>query len=199
VIASPIGASTGLSCIELATRAPNEFIDITGDVAEVVRRSGVREGLVSVFSEHTTAVVRVQEDEPLLLNDMRRHLEQAAPRRGHYGHNDFRVRTVNIHHDERPNGQRHCLQLLLGASETVPVSGGALLLGEWQPLFSVELDGPGPRRDVVVRVIGVRKRTSRQHWLQRCCSRSVMPRSIASAPLVHRASYAQRASLTSRV
>jgi hypothetical protein len=59
-----------------------------------------------------------------------------------------------MHPDERPNGHAHCLQLLLGSSESVPVVDGALALGTWQRLFLVELDGPRPERDVLVQLAG---------------------------------------------
>jgi secondary thiamine-phosphate synthase enzyme len=140
--------------LTLATHEPIEFLDITDDVAELVRTAGVRDGLVSIFSRHTTAAVRIQEDEPLLLEDLRAFLQRLAPSHAHYQHNDFRVRTVHMHEDERPNGHSHCLQLLLGTSETVPVLEGELQLGTWQRIFMVELDGPRPHREVLVQVLG---------------------------------------------
>jgi secondary thiamine-phosphate synthase enzyme len=58
-----------------------------------------------------------------------------------------------MHPDESPNGHSHCLQLLLGSSETVPVMDGELQLGTWQRLFLVELDGPRPDREVLLQII----------------------------------------------
>jgi len=140
--------------LELATHDPIQLLDITDAVAACVRQAGVQDGLVQVFSRHTTAAVRIQEDEPLLLDDLRRFLGRLAPPDDHYGHNDFRIRTQHMHPDERPNGHAHCLQLLLGSSESVPVMDGELQLGAWQRLFLVELDGPRPHREVLVQVIG---------------------------------------------
>jgi thiamine phosphate synthase YjbQ (UPF0047 family) len=60
-----------------------------------------------------------------------------------------------MHPDESPNGHSHCLQFLLGSSETVPVMGGQLLLGQWQRIFLVELDGPRPEREVLIQAVGV--------------------------------------------
>ena len=71
-----------------------------------------------------------------------------------YRHNDFRVRTVHMHDDESPNGHSHCLQLMLGTSESVPVADGELLLGTWQRIFLVELDGPRSSREVVIQALG---------------------------------------------
>ncbi|MFQ5860780.1 MAG: secondary thiamine-phosphate synthase enzyme YjbQ [Dehalococcoidia bacterium] len=135
----------------VSTKAP-EFIDITEQVARCVTDSGMHEGFVVVFSQHTTAAVRVNENEPLLLHDMEQFLERVAPRNGSYRHNDFTIRTVNMTEDECPNGHAHCQQLLLGTSETIPFLDGRLQLGRWQSLFLIELDRPRPR-EVLVQVV----------------------------------------------
>ena len=135
-----------------ASGAP-EFIDITDAVIEAVGASGVREGAVTVFSRHTTAAVKINENEPLLLEDMARFLEQVAPRVADYRHNDFVIRTVNMTEDECPNGHSHCQHLLLSASETIPICDGAALLGRWQRVFLIELDRPR-LREVVIQVHG---------------------------------------------
>lgn len=131
-----------------------QFIDVTDRVAEVVARSGVTAGQVLAFSRHTTAAVRVQEAEPLLLDDIAECLERLAPKGLPYRHNDFRVRTVNMTDDESPNGHAHCRHLFLGASETVPIVNGQLALGRWQRLFLIELDHPR-RRELHVQVLGL--------------------------------------------
>ena len=130
-----------------------QFVDITEHVAQCVAAAGIQEGSVHVFSRHTTACIRINENEPLLLQDMVDLLERVAPIRGHYRHDDFGIRTVNLHEDERVNGHSHCRSLLLGASETIPVSEGRLLLGQWQSVFLTELDGPA-QREFVVQVSG---------------------------------------------
>ena len=136
----------------VAHTAP-EFIDITDEVAAAVEASGIQDGTVTVFSRHTTAAVKINENEPLLLRDMARFLETSAPREAEYRHNDFVIRTANMTDDERPNGHSHCQHLLLGASETIPVMGGRLGLGRWQSIFLVELDRPR-EREVVIQVLG---------------------------------------------
>jgi len=132
-----------------------QFVDITDEVAAAVRSTGVSDGIVTIVSRHTTMAVRIQEAEPLLLEDLLGFLSRLAPSNGHYQHNDFRIRTHHMHDDESPNGHSHCLQFLLGTSETVPVMEGALLLGQWQRIFLVELDGPRARREVLIQVVGV--------------------------------------------
>jgi secondary thiamine-phosphate synthase enzyme len=140
--------------LEFETREPIQFLDLTEEVINLVRSSGLRNGVVTIFSRHTTAAVCIQEAEPLLLQDLCEFLQRSAPAQAHYRHNDFRVRTVHMHDDESPNGHAHCLQLMLGSSESVPVTQGELLLGTWQRVFLVELDGPRPRREVVLQAIG---------------------------------------------
>src|ERR1700682_6841954 len=91
------GTASRLRRLEVETHEPIQFLDITDDVADLVRLAGVREGVANVFSRHTTAAVCIQEAEPLLLEDLREFLQRAAPSHAHYRHNDFRVRTVHMH------------------------------------------------------------------------------------------------------
>ncbi|MGB9757069.1 MAG: secondary thiamine-phosphate synthase enzyme YjbQ [Candidatus Bipolaricaulaceae bacterium] len=136
----------------ITTKAP-QFVDITEEVEKFVEESGVQEGLVFVFSCHTTAAVRINENEPLLLRDLEEFLKRLAPRDLYYCHNDFSIRTHNMTPDECPNAHAHCQHLLLGASETVPVVGGKLFLGRWQRIFLVELDRPR-EREVLLQAVG---------------------------------------------
>ena len=130
-----------------------EFIDITEDVRGIVDRSGLRDGFAVVFSRHTTAAIRINENEPLLIDDMKAMLARFAPSGIYYRHNDMTVRTENLTENEDLNGHSHCQHLLMGASETVPCVDGELLLGRWQRIFLVELDC-GREREVVVQVLG---------------------------------------------
>ena len=134
------------------TRAP-EFIDITAQVSDLVRETGVKDGLVCIYSKHTTAAIKVNENEPLLIKDMEQFLLRIAPVNAYYGHNDFTIRTVNMTEDECPNGHAHCQHLLLSSSETIPLMDGELQLGTWQRLFLIELDRPR-QREVLVQVVG---------------------------------------------
>lgn len=130
-----------------------QFIDITDDVLDTVDRSGILNGLVVVFSLHTTAAIKINESEPELLKDMARFLCDIAPHDREYYHNDFGVRTVHMEEDECPNAHSHCQHLMLSASETVPIVNGRLQLGRWQRIFLVELDRPKDRR-VSLQVLG---------------------------------------------
>lgn len=134
------------------TRAP-QFVDITQGVEEFVRDSRIQNGCVVVYSKHTTAAIRINENEPLLLQDMERFLGRIASPNGRYQHNDFHLRTVNMSEDECPNGHAHCQHLLMSTSETIPIIGGVLQLGRWQRVFLVELDRPRSR-EVILQVLG---------------------------------------------
>jgi secondary thiamine-phosphate synthase enzyme len=140
-------------CLKLDTQQAPEFIDITDWVCQCVSKSKVSNGFAVVFSKHTTAAVKINENEPLLLQDMTEFLEKISPRNGDYQHNNFEIRTVNMNEDESPNGHAHLQHLLLGTSETIPVIDGAMQFGRYQSIFFIELDHPRPR-EVMVQVVG---------------------------------------------
>jgi secondary thiamine-phosphate synthase enzyme len=131
--------------IRLTTRYPTEFIDLTDRLEELVADAGVRFGTLNVQTLHTTTAVVVNEHEPLLLADFQALLEGAAPEDARYRHDDTTARAVNVTAGERPNGHAHCRALLLPSSVSLNVAGGRLLLGQWQRVFLVELDGPRER------------------------------------------------------
>jgi secondary thiamine-phosphate synthase enzyme len=133
--------------LALATSGPIEFLDLTETVRAWVRDAGVREGLLTITSPHTTARITRNELDPALQRDMVRFLEGLAPADGDYGHN---LATV----DDRLNAHAHLLGLFMPASETIPVADGELVLGGWQALFFVELDGPRTRREVHLQLMG---------------------------------------------
>lgn len=139
--------------IEFETTGAPEFVDITDDIFRIVAGSGVQFGTVTVFSQHTTAAIKINENEPLLLRDLARHLRQFAAPGAYYEHNDFTRRTVNMNEDECANGHAHVQHLFLSASETMPIIDGRVSLGTWQRVFLVELDHPRLRR-VLVNIVG---------------------------------------------
>ncbi len=132
--------------ISVATSEPIEFVDITGAVGEALERSGVKEGLATVFSRHTTCAIKINERCARLMEDMREHLEAAVPGIG-YRHDEGTI-------DGRRNGRGHLMSMMLGASETIPVAGGRLGLGRWQSVFFIELDGPRSERRITVKIVG---------------------------------------------
>ena len=133
--------------LQVETTAPIEVIDISDRVRAWVRASGVRNGLLTVMSLPTTARVNLNERESELQHDMVAFLTRLVPREGAYRHN---VQTV----DDRDNAHAHLLGLMLNASESIPVADGALVMGGWQSIFFIELDGPRARREVELHLIG---------------------------------------------
>jgi secondary thiamine-phosphate synthase enzyme len=123
-----------------------EFVDITDRVRDAVATSGVVEGVVTVFSKHTTCAIKINERCDRLQEDMAAHLDDAVPAAA-YRHD---ANTI----DGRPNARGHLMSLLLNASETIPVAERGLALGGWQSIFFVELDGPRHERTITVKVIG---------------------------------------------
>jgi secondary thiamine-phosphate synthase enzyme len=140
-------------CKRFQTKCAPEFIDITDWVAQCVAESQIANGFAVVYSKHTTAAIKINENEPLLLQDMAEFLEKMSPRENGYQHNNFEIRTVNMNEDESPNGHAHLQHLLLGTSETVPVIGGEMQFGTYQSVFFIELDHPRDR-EVMVQVVG---------------------------------------------
>ncbi len=140
-------------CKRFETKCAPEFIDITEWVAQCVAESKIANGFAVVYSKHTTAAIKINENEPLLLQDMADFLEKISPRENGYQHNNFAIRTVNMNEDESPNGHAHLQHLLLGTSETVPVIDGEMQFGTYQSVFFIELDHPRPR-EVMVQVVG---------------------------------------------
>ncbi len=134
------------------TKAP-EFIDITDEVIKFVEEMEINSGALVIYSRHTTAAVRINENETLLKKDMAEFLNQVAPEEDYYRHNDFSIRTENMTEDEVPNGHAHCQSLGLGASETIPVIDGELQLGNWQRVFLIELDH-ARQREVILQALG---------------------------------------------
>jgi len=131
--------------LDFATTQPTEFVDITDRIREEVRSSGLRNGRVHLQSLHTTLGLAVNENEPLLLRDFEGLLERLAPVGAGYEHDDF-SRRLAIELDEPVNGHAHCRQLLLTGFATLLVEDGELVLGRWQSVFAVELDGPRHRQ-----------------------------------------------------
>ena len=139
--------------IRLRTRECLQFIDLTDLVTELVQESGVRYGFVNIQTKHTTTAVVVNENEPLLLQDIKKTLERLAPRSGGYQHDDFQIRTTNLLPHEDKNGHSHCKAMLLGTSETLNIVDGVIQLGQWQRIFFVELDR-AKDRTVSVMIMG---------------------------------------------
>jgi len=126
-----------------------ELVDLTRLVMEFVKTCNMHEGLVSLWSMHTTCTLFINEFQTALLADIKRFLEQIVVRDANYLHND------PDHSDcDRMNADSHLRAMLLGHHLTLQVSGGEVVLGQWQRILMAELDGPRAR-SLRVQVLGV--------------------------------------------
>jgi len=136
----------------LETKKQFQIIDITKEVLDALKQSKVKNGQIAIFCPHTTASVRINHFEPLLLQDVMKLMYRLAPIENNYAHDFFEIRT-EIQAGERSNGHAHIKAFLLGSSETIPVMEGKPVLGFRQSVFFIELDG-GRTRRFVVSVLG---------------------------------------------
>jgi octaprenyl-diphosphate synthase len=130
--------------LRFETNRATEFVDITDRLREEIRLSGLKTGRMHLQSMHTTVGLAINENEPLLIRDFETLLERLAPTGAVYQHDDFSQR-IDIALDEPVNGHAHCRQILLTGFATLLVENGELVLGRWQSVFAVELDGPRDR------------------------------------------------------
>lgn len=138
--------------ILLQTKKQFEIVDITLEVKTAVMESGVQEGAAVIFCPHTTAAVRLNHKEPLLMQDIMKTLYRLVPIDISYSHDLFEVRQ-NVSPNERSNGHAHVKSFLLGSSETLIVAKGEIVLGGHQSVFFLELDG-GRDREVFIKILG---------------------------------------------
>jgi secondary thiamine-phosphate synthase enzyme len=128
--------------IKLATDTREMLVDITGQVQAGVARSGIRNGLVSVYAQGATAAVMIQENwDESVQTDVVNFLRQIIPK------------GVWLHDAQDGNGDAHLKAGLVGPSETIPLIDGQLGLSTWQNIFLCEFDGPRQERRLVVTVI----------------------------------------------
>ena len=126
-----------------------ELIDVTDRIGAIVAGSGVREGLVSLWSMHTTLSVFMNESQLALHADIKRLLEQIVDRDADWKHNDPE------HSDcDRFNADAHLRAMLLGHSVTLQISAGEPVLGQWQRVIVAEMDGPRAR-SIRIQALGV--------------------------------------------
>lgn len=145
-LSSPYASGTVVrpSQIHLSTASSSSFVDLTDRLNELVAAANVTHGTIVVQTSHTTTALVVNEHESLLLVDFEALLERLAPRHMAYWHDELSLRS-GVPATEPRNGHAHCRALLLPTSVTLIVHAGQMLLGRWQRVFFVELDGPRER------------------------------------------------------
>jgi secondary thiamine-phosphate synthase enzyme len=125
------------------TKKRKEMVHITDQVEQIVRRSGVKDGLCFVSPMHITAAIYVNDLESGLIEDIGKWLEQLAPERPDYKH----------HQTGEDNADAHLKRTIMGHQVLLPITKGALDLGPWEQVFYAEFDGQRRKR-VVVKVMG---------------------------------------------
>jgi secondary thiamine-phosphate synthase enzyme len=150
----PVSASAGglivrAETLTVSTTDRIELVDLTGRVMDLVQAAGVREGVVSIWSMHTTCALFINEAQRALHADIKRFLEHVVARDLDWMHND------PDHSDcDRMNADSHLRAMLLGHSLTLQITGAEIVLGQWQRLLMAELDGPR-ERSIRVQVMGI--------------------------------------------
>lgn len=123
----------------LKTEKKFDFIDITATIKKLVKKMKVKNGILNIFSRHTTLAIKINENEHHLMKDMEKLLEEIAPKNKKYFHNE--------------NANGHLKTLILETSQNIPVFDFKLLLGQYQRIFAIETDGP-KKRNLVIQLIG---------------------------------------------
>ncbi len=128
--------------ITISTNRREQLIDITVQVEELVRESGVHDGLVNVYAQGATAAIMIQENwDESVQTDVVNLLRQLIPR------------GVWLHDQQDGNGDSHLKAGLVGPSESIPIIQGKLGLSTWQNIFFCEFDGPRSARQIVCTVL----------------------------------------------
>ena len=135
--------------LDWVTQERFQLINITDRINEIVRKSGVRDGVVHLQSLHTTTAVFLNEWQDALLHDVRAFLEQVVGRHFPWRHNDPAFSDC-----ERQNADSHLKGMLLGQTLSLQVRNSAVLLGTWQAIILAEFDGPRSR-SMSVQVTGI--------------------------------------------
>ncbi len=126
------------------TKKRREYINITQEVEEVVKKSGIKEGLVLVNPMHITASCYINDDEQGLINDFDKFLEELAP---------YNLTKYQHHQTGEDNGDAHLKRQLFGREVVVAITDGKLDFGTWEQIFYGEFDGKRNKR-VLVKIIG---------------------------------------------
>lgn len=130
--------------IWIETKTKREYINITPEVEAILRKSGIKEGLILVNPMHITASVYINDDEQGLIRDFDKFLEKIAP---------YDLKGYEHHRTGEDNGDAHLKRQLFGREAVVAVTDGKLDFGTWEQIFYAEFDGQRKKR-ILVKVIG---------------------------------------------
>lgn len=130
------------------SRRKTEIIDVTSSVSGAIERSGIKNGFANIWIPHTTAAIAVNEHDPDLWEDILATMDRLVPQKSNYRHN---AKYGWIPSEQ--NAHAHILNCLIKPGVTLPIKDGQILIGTWQSILLIELDGPR-LRTVQVHVIG---------------------------------------------
>jgi secondary thiamine-phosphate synthase enzyme len=130
---------------QVSTKGNNQILDITLCVSAIVKKSGIKNGVVNIFIVGSTAGITTIEYEPGLLKDFPETFEKLAPMNKRYHHDDTW---------QDGNGYAHIRASLLGPSITVPISDNTMSLGTWQQLVLVDFDNRARDRKIICKIMG---------------------------------------------
>jgi secondary thiamine-phosphate synthase enzyme len=147
--ASPAGFKMFNRIVDWITSDRMQLINVTDRINEIVRKSGIRDGIVHLQSLHTTTAVFINEWQDALLHDVRSFLEDLINREQSWRHND-----PNYSDCERKNADSHLRGMIMGQSLCLQVRNSCVLLGTWQSIILAEFDGPRSR-SVSIQVSGI--------------------------------------------
>lgn len=139
---------TNIQTVSIQTHDKQQLIDMTAQLRDAIRTTGIRDGFVGVFSQHTTAMLMVNEYQDALLEDVHGFLGDVVSDDRAYRHNCPEVSDC-----DRKNAASHLRSLLFNHSVLLPLSEGSPGLGQFQSVILAELDGPR-QRQVKIQVIG---------------------------------------------
>src|SRR3990167_5391958 len=134
--------------LSIATSQKRELLDITESIAGQVEKSKIKEGTALVFALHTTCSVIISEVEDNLEKDIISYLETEGPK-GPFRHSHWDLKVRDRLHASQSHTPAHLMSATIGQSQMIPVSEGKLLLGTWQRICLLELDGPRIRKVVI--------------------------------------------------
>jgi secondary thiamine-phosphate synthase enzyme len=135
--------------IKVQSKQREELQNLTSIVRQFVKSSGVREGSVTILSLHTTSAIFINEWQDALIHDVQTYLSNAINKDVYYRHNDPAWSDCDRH-----NADSHLRSLMLGISLTLPITGGDVVLGEWQSIIMAEFDGPRDR-SIRIQAMGI--------------------------------------------
>lgn len=134
--------------ISIKTQEKHQLLDITRDVEEVLQKMKAKEGSLLVFARHTTCAVIISEVEDNLRDDIINYFLKEGPK-GPFSHSHGNLFAHDTDYIGQPHTPAHILSAILGQSMVVPTTNGQMLLGTWQRICLLELDGPRERKIII--------------------------------------------------